>query len=84
MDRRIRDVMMKKRTCHECPGHDRCLMHPEFWLEGEDIRNAENERLMAEFPDQGDIDFLPEDITEDIGAIEIKQELPEVEARLGI
>ena len=84
MDRRIREVMMRGKKCFNCPGIERCRMHPEFWLEGEEDRDAENKRLMELYPDQGELSWLPEDITEDVGVIEIRKEIKEVETRLGI
>lgn len=84
MDKRIREVMMRKKMCFTCPGIERCRMHPEFWLDGEDDRIAENNKLFKEFPDQEELPQVPEDITEDLGAIEIMKEILETEARLGI
>ena len=75
---------MRNRLCHECPGLERCRMHPEFWLEGEPERQAENKRLMASHPDQEELSYLPEDVIEDTGVIEIKTGIPEVEKKLGI
>jgi len=84
MDNRIREVMMRKNLCLECPGINRCRMHPEFWMEGEEDRAKENERMIREFPDQGELSEIPEDITENLGAIEIKQDLAKLETRLGV
>jgi hypothetical protein len=84
MDYRIREVMMRKHLCKSCPGLERCRMHPEFWLEGEEDRASENTRLLRESPNQEDLTMLPEDIMEDTGIIEIKQGIPDVEKRLGI
>jgi len=84
MDKRIREVMMRKNICVSCPGMERCRMHPEFWLDGEEKRIKENEKLMKKFPDQLELPILPEDIIEDTGVIEISKELPEVETKLGI
>ena len=84
MDKRIREVIMRRKLCFECPGLERCRMHPEFWLDGEEDRKAENKKLMKKYPDQGEMSFLPEDIIEDTGVIEIKKGIPEIERRLGI
>ena len=84
MDKRIREVMMRQNKCSDCPGMERCRMHPEFWLDGQEDRMKENERLLKEFPEQGELAPVPDDITEDLGAIEIKKDLGEVETRLGI
>ena len=83
-DYRIREVMMRNRLCFECPGLERCRMHPEFWLEGQEDRDAENIRLMKKYPKQEELTYLPEDIIEDTGVIEIKTGIPEVEKKLGI
>jgi hypothetical protein len=84
MDKRIREIMMRKQMCPECSGIQRCRMHPEFWFEGLEDRMAENSKLLKEFPEQGDISYLPEDIIEDTGVIDIKEGIPEIERRLGI
>lgn len=83
-DKRIREVMMRQRLCMPCPGLDRCRMHPEFWLEGEDDRIKENNRFIEEFGKEEELPLLPDDITEDLGAIEIKREIIEIETRLGV
>lgn len=44
-DRRIREVYMRTRRCLRCPGLAQCRMHPEFWLEGEGERLAEDMKL---------------------------------------
>ncbi len=44
-DRRIREVYMRTRRCLRCPGLVQCRMHPEFWLEGEGERIAEDMKL---------------------------------------
>lgn len=82
-DHRIREVMMRNHACEACPGIERCRMHPEFWLEGEEERRKENERLLKKSP-QEELTLLPEDIMEDTGVIEIKMGIPEVEKKLGI
>lgn len=84
MDKRIREIMMRKRICLDCPGIDRCRMHPEFWLDGEEDRIKENERLLKLNPEQEDLTYLPEDVLEDTGVIEIKKGIPDIERRLGV
>lgn len=84
MDKRIREVMMRRRLCHACPGLDRCEMHPEFWLQGEEKRLHENQRLLKEYPDQGDMEMLPDDVMENMGTIQIIKEIVETEKRLGV
>jgi len=44
-DRRIREVYMRTRRCLRSPGLAQCRMHPEFWLEGEGERLAEDMKL---------------------------------------
>lgn len=46
-DKRIREVAMRIKRCLKCKGFEKCKMHPDFWFEGERIRFAENERLLA-------------------------------------
>ena len=46
-DKRIREVAMRIKRCLKCKGFEKCKMHPEFWFEGERLRFAENERLLA-------------------------------------
>ncbi|MCD4785007.1 MAG: hypothetical protein K8T10_14430 [Candidatus Eremiobacteraeota bacterium] len=84
MDKRIREVMMRKNECSQCPGIKRCRWHPEFWMEGEEDRMKENEKLMKKYPDQGELLLLPEDIIEDSGIIQIEKDVPEIETILGI
>ncbi len=46
-DKRIREVNMRIKKCLKCKGLNTCIMHPNFWLEGESVRFAENEKLKA-------------------------------------
>lgn len=44
-DKRIRETNMRIKRCLRCPGKPACRMHPSFWVEGEEDRKAENEKL---------------------------------------
>lgn len=44
-DKRVREVNMRTRRCLSCPGKEKCRWHPEFWLEGETERIAEDLRM---------------------------------------
>ncbi len=44
-DKRIRETNMRIKRCLKCPGREQCKMHPEFWLEGESARRAEDIKL---------------------------------------
>lgn len=44
-DKRVREINMRTRRCLMCPGREKCRWHPEFWLEGEAERLAEDIRL---------------------------------------
>lgn len=44
-DRRIREINMRTKRCLGCPGIENCRTHPEYWLQGLELR----ETLNAEF-----------------------------------
>lgn len=44
-DKRVREINMRIRRCLRCPGMEHCKWHPEFWLEGEAERLAEDLKL---------------------------------------
>ncbi len=44
-DRRTREINMRTKRCLPCPGFERCQTHPEFWLKGEEARQAVNDEL---------------------------------------
>ncbi len=45
-DKRIRETNMRIKRCLRCPGRPNCRMNPTFWLEGEEERKQENEKLL--------------------------------------
>lgn len=51
-DKRVREVNMRTRRCLKCPGREKCRWHPEFWLEGEAERLAEDLRLRESGEDE--------------------------------
>ncbi|MDQ7822934.1 MAG: hypothetical protein RDV48_09090 [Candidatus Eremiobacteraeota bacterium] len=51
-DKRIREINLRIRRCLKCPGKEQCRWHPEFWLEGEPERLAEDARLRTLEPDE--------------------------------
>ena len=55
-DKRVREVNMRTRRCLKCPGKDNCRWHPEFWLEGESERIAEDLRLRESGEDVPDVE----------------------------
>jgi hypothetical protein len=46
-DVRVREINMRTKRCNRCQGFEECKMHPHFWLHGEPIRVAENEKLTS-------------------------------------
>jgi len=44
-DKRLREIMMRSKRCHVCPGFNDCKMHPDFWLSGESERVKMEEKL---------------------------------------
>ena len=63
-DKRIREVSMRIKRCLKCKGFEKCKMHPEFWFEGERIRFAENERLLALEKEQEEKEKLEAEVTD--------------------
>jgi len=44
-DKRVMETNMRIKRCLKCPGKEQCKMHPEFWLDGEAVRRAEDKKL---------------------------------------
>ena len=44
-DRRVREVNMRTKRCLRCPGLAQCRLYPEYWLQGQEEREARNAEL---------------------------------------
>ena len=79
-DKRIREVAMRIKRCLKCKGFEKCKMHPDFWFEGERIRFAENERLLALEKEQEEKERLEAEARKEAGEEDTEEVKAEEEA----